>query len=348
MVKLRRIGRLGAAWAAALLAAPALAAAPPSPDLAAWLARNTDLVPSQVVIAGPDNIYSLEPLGPRSAAGEALALVRTEPLADDWGKAHGFQSWDANLLIDCAGHRLKVIRSASYPERNRQGAPTAGGSDNDWITPMAGDPAVNLVAAACDPAFAWPLRVAAGPAPTPPKLAAAPPAPAVIVEARPVVRVIAEARPFPALPGLEPKPPAAPPIVETRPVVRMIAEAQPFPALPAIAPKPATVVAAPAALPPSDPHFVQLARGPSEEGARRALEKARKVLGPLAAGLTDSTETTELGRHHRYTARLQGFPTAAAAEAACGKLTAAGQSCFVRPAPAALLSSATEGPAKSH
>src|SRR5438270_13479461 len=97
-----RMRTLAAALAAAGLAQPALAAPslPAGGELAAWLAHNTDLPASQIAIVGPDNVYSLEPLGARSATGEALVLVRTEPLAADWGPAHGFQSWDANLLID--------------------------------------------------------------------------------------------------------------------------------------------------------------------------------------------------------------------------------------------------------
>jgi hypothetical protein len=78
-------------------------------------------------------------------------------------------------------------------------------------------------------------------------------------------------------------------------------------------------------------YFIQLSRGPSEEGAHRAIAKARKTLGALADGLTDSTEFTQLGRRRRYSARLVDFPTASAAETACRKLTDAGQTCFVRP-----------------
>jgi hypothetical protein len=527
MVKMRRraVRGLGMAMAAAACAAPSWAAPPSGPDLIAWLSQRTDLLTSQVVITGPDNVYSLEPVGPGPATGQTAALVRTEALADDWGAAHGFQSWEANLIIDCAGGRLKVTRSASYPERNRQGPPMAGASDGDWKSPKAGEPAVKLIAAACDPAFAWPLRSTAAPPLAPTKVAeaarppaavlkpsapplaeakpppapeakAAPAAPAPAVKPPEIVqmaaaaptptRPVAETKPAPvAIPkssagqAAEAKGPSAPAMVEAKaapaikpPEIVQLAAAAPAP-LPAAAvakpapapalaegkpttaappaPPPAAVgppapakpvaaggqfavqigrgpseegakrtltkarralgpvadglsdltetaelsrnrhrftsllsgfptsaaataacarletakqscmvrempttaasaanpaepgpkVAASASEPPSS-HFVQVGRGPSEAGARKALEKARMTLGPLAAGLTDSTETTQLGYRRRYTARLQGFPTAAAAEAACGKLTEAGQSCFARPAAGAVVSSVAE------
>jgi hypothetical protein len=50
----------------------------------------------------------------------------------------------------------------------------------------------------------------------------------------------------------------------------------------------------------------------------------------LAETLTDATDEARLGRRRRYTARLTGFPTAAAAAEACGKLASAGQACFAR------------------
>ena len=78
-------------------------------------------------------------------------------------------------------------------------------------------------------------------------------------------------------------------------------------------------------------YVVQIARGPSEDGARRALAKARRTLGPLAKGLMDAMPMSEIGgNRRRYDVRLEGFRTADAAGAACRRLTGAGQSCFTR------------------
>jgi hypothetical protein len=264
------------ALALVLAAAPALAAQPTGPELARWLAANTDIPASQVAIAGPELVYSLEPLGPRTSTGEVLALVRTEPLAADWAASHGFQSWEAHLLIDCFRGRLRQIRSATYPERNRKGPPTAEAAPVDWTTPETTQPATQLVAAACDPAFAWPLRhnnlLTATPRPLPP------------------------------------------PLVVAKPT----APAPPVPAPTAAAAKPG-------------PYAVQLGRGPSEAGAKKALADARQALGPLAETLTATTEITEISRgRRRYAARLTGFATAAAAAQACDTLVKAGQDCLTR------------------
>jgi hypothetical protein len=159
-----------AMFIALLSAAPAFAAPPPGLDLAAWVSGNTDLAVSQVAIAGPENVYSLEPLGSRMSTGEVLALVRTEAVNPEWRVAHGFQSWDAHLLFDCVGARVRVLRSASYAERDRQGAARSNDPDEAWFSPEAATPAATLLAAACDPAFSWPLRGPAAASPAPPKL----------------------------------------------------------------------------------------------------------------------------------------------------------------------------------
>ena len=144
-----------ALWlAAALAVAPAAASA--EPDLAGWVAANTDLPAAQIAFVGPTHVYSLEPLGARTPAGEVIALVRTEPLAGD--AAQGVRSWDAHLLFDCPNGRLRQIRGATYPGRNRKGAPRPEPVREGWASPGPDEPAARLLAAACDPAFVWALR----------------------------------------------------------------------------------------------------------------------------------------------------------------------------------------------
>jgi len=453
---------LAVALAAALAAGPARAAPPAGAELAAWIAGKTDLMASQIAVVGPDNVYSLEPLGPRSSTGEVIALVRTEAFSDTWGAAHGFQSWDANLLIDCAGGRLRVIRSARYPERNRQGRPVADAPDKDWTTPGAGAPSAKLVAAACDPAFAWPLRailasnvaaaapasqgklpevvempgpksaaaaVPGGNAPAGPDakpaadvagatLPAAPTPAAAVAEAKPAVppaeskaqvvvpepegkaQVVTPAAqvakaasggpPLHAPPGVAgpfalqivqgPSEsdarkilaaahaavgPAAGELGETvqkttisRGRVRYLAFLTGFAsedaaasacqalqakkqdcAVRSAAPAPVSPPSAPPAAKVAEAHdglgrwFVQVGRGPSEEGARKALDSARRTLGQSAEGLTSTMDSEQLGPKRRYTARLEGFPSEAAAQAACEQLSKARQTCFYRPMP---------------
>ena len=271
------------ALAAALAAGSAFAADGP-PDLAAWVAANTDLAAAQVVLVTPDLVYSLEASGPRTATGETVVLVRTEAFAI---KAAGeLQSWEAHVLADCRGGRVRTVHSAGYHARNRRGPPVeaeAGG----WVTPTPGQPASTLLAAACDPDFAWPLRTQIAAAGTSPTLAMA-------------------------------RTPDLPPVEIVKP--SDVAATIPAPSTPLPA-QTATVTEA---------YAIQVARGPSPEGARRALSEARKALGPAATDLSDNTEHSKAGVLDRYSATLRGFASEADAGKACETLRAAARDCFVR------------------
>jgi hypothetical protein len=360
-----------AAIAAALFVAPSAVAAvaPVAPDPAQWVAQNTDIAAEQVVIAGPETVFSLQTLGPPAATGEVIALVRTESVAAQWGAAHGFRSWDAHMLFDCSHRRMRVIRSATYPEPNRGGAPkNEVRAADDWLVPQPQEPAAKLLAAACDASYAWPLRaskVAAAPAPAearPGPLKPAPPTvvtmaapqpqpstPAPLKPAPPAVVAMAAppTQPQSAPAPLKPVPPvvvatAAPPSPQSTPAPlkpappAVVAMAAPPPS-PQSAPAPLAVAPQPKpaeALSPSGSEAgrlaVQLAHGPSEPGAARALRKARKLLGPAAVGLTDVTEESAVGQRRRYTALLSGFASADAAREACAVLVRAGRGCVVR------------------
>jgi len=314
--------RLEGALLAALFPGAALAGPPAGSALAAWVSQTTDLMPSQIAVVGPENVYSLEPLGPPSPTGEVIVLVRTEAYDNGWGRAHGFQSWEANLLIDCKRSRLKVIRSASYPDRNRQGRPVVASPDADWSTPKPSEPDSRLVAAACDPAFAWPLRGVPLPAKvsTPRKSidpAAASPLPQV-VELPPLPQPAEKAAVKSDKPDAKTDDKAAP--------IQQVVDIAPEAAAPSASPPRAAAVAKPGGR-----YFLQITRGPSEAAARKALDKARETLGPLAEGLTVRLDMTDISGRKRFTARLEGLASAQAAEDACNKLVKAKQSCFFRP-----------------
>jgi hypothetical protein len=215
---------------AALWVGPALAAQPSSVTLVAWVGANTDLRVSQVAIVGPDNVYSVEPLGPRLPTGEVLALVRTEALNADWRTAHQFQSWDAHLLFDCQGGRVRVLRSTSYAEHNRGGTAKPDERGDAWFSPDKGDPATRLLAAACDASFDWPLRGAAATSPN-----TEPPATPV---SAPALQSAATERSTPAAP-----PALSTPVAPATHVARAdSAQAAP------LAPRPARIAVAPVAL----------------------------------------------------------------------------------------------------
>lgn len=354
--------RIGAvALAFVLAAAPALAA---PADLPAWLAANTDIPAAQVVIPGPEHVYSLEPLGARTPAGEVIALVRAEPLAADWGASRGFQSWDAHILFDCAAGRLREIRAATYPGRNRKGAPTSERTGADWTKPAPDQPAARLLAAACDSTFVWALRstgqrAALALAQLPPQAPQPAPAPPPVLSARgyalqlargssqegaqralvaarktlgPLARDLAdttEVTAMPAGPRYTSRLAGFPDLAAAQSACNTLRKAghDCFPWQPGAEP----AAPAPAAIPTSG-FVVQLAQGPSEDGAQRAAKAARKALDPAGRRLTAVTQTTQVEGEPHYTALLGGFQTAGEAARACAALTRAGQSCFARPA----------------
>ena len=355
MLKAARNLRTWATSLAATLLAASATAAPATPEIAAWLAANTDMRPAQVVIAGPEHVYSLEPLGPPTSAGEVVVLVRTESVT----AVNGFASWDAHLLFDCAGGRMREIRSAAYPGRNRQGSPKVEEASAGWTKPQG--PSARLLAAACDRDFAWPLRIADARPPAPPQPLALPPpsaTPALVLSAKTYAVQIARG---PSAAGArlalqaarKTLGPASRELTDTTEVttlgkarrytVRLIGFSDPAAAAAACrklieakqecfpwqetadAPAPAAEPAPPAR--PSG-YAVQIARGPSEEGAQKALKAARKALGASAEKLTATAELSHVGPRRRYTALLSGFPSAAEAARACATLTAAGQTCF--------------------
>lgn len=151
--------------AAALFGGPALAA-PLEPEsaglqVAALVAQTTDMPAAQVAIAGPENVYSVEPLGPPAATGEVIARVRTEAVDAKWSATHKLQSWEAHVLFDCTGKRVRIIRSASYSQPNLKGESKVDDLGGVWFAPKPAEPAATLLSAACDRTFAWPLRASA-------------------------------------------------------------------------------------------------------------------------------------------------------------------------------------------
>lgn len=377
------LARLTAFVVAALIATPALAATEASTG--AWVSQHTDMNPADVVINGPEVVYSLQASGDSDAVGERVAFVRAEAVPDEFGETHGFRSWDANILFDCAGARMRVIRSAAHTDSNLKGQPVQAYADEAWRSPNPGQPAAVLLAAACDPSFAWPLR-ARKPMPELPSLwlpnvtpvadvlsgqaeaqATKPQAPshpyAIQVAYGPFEdgarRALARTSRLlksasnglaavtePSVAGGKPRftvmiggfPSVTAATEACRKLVRAgqscLTRRAPPSVLAALAPS-ATPDAekgrwslAKAAISEGSPHLVQIARGPFEDGAKRALAKARIVLGAQAQGLTGTTEMSRRGRHIRYAALLTGFPSAAAAEQACRTLMEAGHACL--------------------
>jgi hypothetical protein len=352
MMSLCRTILLGVLWLGAAVIATSAAAATPAPsaEAAAWIAQHTDMRLSQAVIVDSDVVYGLEPLAPFAPTHEVVGLVRTEVVNPAWSGTPGVRSWDALILFDCGQGRLRVIRSASYPEVNRMGHPKVDDVGGDWRAPEADQPVSKLFAAACDPSFAWPLRgqtaaglrqieipkrVAKFEVVVPPKAAAA----------KPIVKAAAAAPPQVEAPKLvaeaavvAPPEAAAPQPVETPKLAAEAAAAVPPEAaapqrveIPGQVAKadlpPKTAAAAPGAF------AVQVAYGRSREAAARDLEKAQQLFEGSDLNLVAVTARSLVGSKRRYTAILTGFPDAQAASEACKRIVRAGQRCLVRSAP---------------
>lgn len=320
---MRKAFAIFALLVSALVGAPALAAAPPTLELAAWVRSNTDLAVSQIAIAGPENVYSLEQLGPRLPTGEVLALVRTEAVSDEWRDAHQFQSWDAHMLMDCQGRRVRVLRSASYAERDRVGPAKADERGDAWFEPQAQTPAATLLAAACDPDFSWPLR--GSPASAPSK-ATPLGGPSMLQTAS-------------AGSGARRADATAPLLVQTAvevaraPVVRL-ADVQPRLVLAAVeiaptveTPRPKAVAAA-RDVAPSPARTQPIA--PAEPQSR-LLQKASFTAGPILPEPSSAAQTLDERPHAGVLA------TAAAATRACRRLAGAGRSWLWRRVEVALV-----------
>lgn len=237
------MGRIANPWFLGLIAA------------AAWGAVGGAAV-AQSVVQAPEQVFTVEAVGGRTATGEVVAHVRAEPTSEAWAATHGFASWEAHFLIDCRQARLRQIRGATYPDRNLKGPPTPDKVKDGWLAPEPGQPGLQILGEACKPAA--------------PRASAA---------------------------------------------ELMLATA-------------AKAVVAPP--PPSDRTYdLHLARGPSEEGARRALTKATKSLADIAR-LSPRLDTDRVADGRRYIAVISGFQDGAAAWSACERLRAQGQTCYAR------------------
>lgn len=315
--------------AAALLGAPAFAESSPILELAAWVRSNTDLAVSQVAIAGPENVYSVEQLGPRLPTGEVLALVRTEAVSDEWRDAHQFQSWDAHMLFDCQGGRVRVLRSASYRDRDRVGPVKADDRGDAAFEPESGTPAATLLAAACDANFSWPLRgsPASGPTKATPlggpsmlQTASTGSSSRVTRATTPVLlqTVVQVARaPSVLLDDVQPIHLAA--LVETTGVGKR--RPQVVTAARVFAPVPTQVRQA------SSPDMAQFAADAAAEGVRLPLQKVSFVSEPSLQMTTSVREPAQASPAPR---RAGVFATAAAATRTWRRLAVAGRSWLVR------------------
>jgi hypothetical protein len=176
-------------------------------QLAAWLAKETDIRPETVVAVSPEALLAI--MQSRVVGGAVAVTVRGEALTPEVFARDKVLSWHATVQVDCAGRKVRQGPTTGYAARNLlfEGRQLRA-ADTDWIQPAAGEPLDQVRRAVCETGFQSPLTDT----PPPPLLPPAEPAPA------PAPKTMAPAPP--------PTPPKAAPQLAPRAVSRAGVSAQ--------------------------------------------------------------------------------------------------------------------------
>jgi hypothetical protein len=269
------------------------------PDVAAWLASDTPLQPSQVVDVGPSAITAVTSSTPTGSPRGFLAHISAEAIDPSIGRQEEIVSWTIPVEVDCEKRLVRLGDMTGYPSRDLKSSPrVVRAADTAWVTPSANAPLGAVMRALCDREFKRPFggvtRAAAKPADLPPK------------SAKPA------------------KTPAAgpPPPVLTE--------------IPPTAPQPLTTAAAKAAkeLPQpahgASPFAVQVGASPSQDDAKGLLAKVQKKFAEALKGFKTDVQTAQVDGKTVYRAVVTGFAGQGDALNLCDQLKAGGQACFVR------------------
>jgi hypothetical protein len=126
--------------------------------LTAWLKRETDITPAQVIAVGPSAVTAvLGTIETRDPDGVRMAL-RAEAIDPMVSDREGVLSWHMLVEVDCPGHRLRQGPTTGYVGRNLLGAgrQIRPGSEA-WVAPPAGAQLENVWRAGCEAGFQRPL-----------------------------------------------------------------------------------------------------------------------------------------------------------------------------------------------
>jgi hypothetical protein len=128
------------------------------PALAAWITANTRLKLEQVVVAGPDSVFAVEPstAAPAIAGGRRIRL-RQEVVRPTFAVVLGGRSAVLDLDIDCQGRRALRRSFDVYTAPNLTGAIDKLGADLRWTPADPGTALAAVVDATCDPLAPRPL-----------------------------------------------------------------------------------------------------------------------------------------------------------------------------------------------
>jgi hypothetical protein len=195
--------------AALALASPAAAQAPtlsyPAsrslPDIAAWLQRDTPLLPSQVVDVAPSAITAVVSVTPMGETRGFLATINSEALNPDIESHDGVASWSIPVEVDCERRSVRLGVMTGYRNRDLRTEPKVlRPADSAFVNPTPSAPLGAVVRALCDRDFRRPLTGAA-------RVARAPPAPK---PASPPLTVVSPSAAAPRVKTAAPRPPPRP------------------------------------------------------------------------------------------------------------------------------------------
>ncbi len=286
-------------------AAPALAqdvSYPPSRalgDIAAWLQRETPILPGQVVDISPSAVTAVTAAQPTGQPRGFLANIVSEAVDPQILAHEEVASWSIPVEVDCDRRIVRLGVMTGFRTRDLRTDPrTVRDADDVWVNPAPSAPLGAVMRALCDREFRRPLDsklkvAAARPVPSP----RAAPAPA----------------PQPSAPAADP--PRTPALRST------LAPASSAPAKPR-----ATAAAAVAA----GGVAVQIGASPDAKDAQGLLARLKTKFAADVGGHSTEVVTAEVDGKTVHRALITGFGSAAEASSLCEKLKAGGQACFVR------------------
>ncbi|HEY2357740.1 MAG TPA: SPOR domain-containing protein [Phenylobacterium sp.] len=346
---------------------------PPSrslPDVAAWLQKETPILPAQVVDISPSAITAVATIMPGGQPRSFLATVDSEAVNPDIEAHDGVSSWSIPVEVNCDQRSVRLGAMTGFRSRDlRSGPKVLRPADTEFVTPTATAPLGAVIRALCDRDFKRPLVgvsakmagkpgavvAAAKPEPSGPKpeIVAAAPRPKPEAKkaevAKPEVAKAEPAKTEPAKPeaakpelmAAAAKPDLAPIKPKTEPAPGPMATApppKPAPAAPTPGPVRVATVTPPAAQPPKPapkrpiiPSIaIQVGASPDLPEAKGILARVKHRYAGELDGFKSDVATAEVGGKPLYRALISGFSSTSDAKALCAKLQAGGQACFVR------------------
>jgi len=151
---------------AASLGAPALAATayPAFPrsssvaDIGRWLAGQTDLPLSSVVLVGPGYVFSFETPDPETqTAGLVWRQIREEVTSLGMASRLNGRSATASIAFDCPRNQATASDVMVYAGNSLKGGPGHAVAAADWLVANPGLYLMDLAKAACDASFRRPF-----------------------------------------------------------------------------------------------------------------------------------------------------------------------------------------------